>query len=921
MRGKSAHIISHTHWDREWYLPFEKHRFRLVKLMDDLLDILDDDPGFRSFHLDGQTIILEDYLEVRPGRRETLEKHIRDGRIHIGPWYVLQDEFLTSSEANVRNLLYGHKDAAAFGRVSKLGYFPDSFGNMGQAAQILRQADIGTAVFGRGVTPTGFNNSVEHSVNYESPYSEMLWQSPDGSQVLGILFANWYSNGNEVPVREAEAKAYWQERLAAAEQFASTPHLLFMNGCDHQPVQKDLPQALAEAARLFPEVSFVHSSFDEYIASVNEHLPRQLQIVKGELRSQRTHGWGTLVNTASSRVYLKQANERGQTLLEKVAEPLAAFAYLSGKEFPHHWFEYGWKTLMKNHPHDSICGCSVDEVHREMMIRFEKSRQVAESIAEQSVEHMEKLIDTSVFERYGESSLPLVVWNTTGWRRSGVVRVRLDVERVYFRDGIGFDEMRRRIKHLSLGPRRLVDVRGNAVPCTVKDLGIRFGYDLPDDKFRQPYFARAVELEFEAVDVPALGHTAYAWVEAAESGEAEEIGGLLTAERTMENEHIRVHIADNGTLEVTEKYGGYTFTGLGVYENTGDVGNEYMYKQPAGDEPITTQFQSADIRLIENTPYRASFETVHVLNVPEQADELLERERDELVWFTQRKSRRSKNIVPVKVVTRITLDRHAQGVRITTSFENTAKDHRLRVLFPTGLNGSTHFADSVFEIAERDNEPAPEWKNPSNCHHQHAFVSLYDGRAGLTIANKGLNEYEIVRDGRNTIAVTLLRAVGELGDWGVFPTPEAQCQGPHTLEYMVIPHGGGDPKRSQVYAQAYQFQVPWTAVQSGVHGGTVPAEHSWLQWSGETLAWSAFKVSEQTGDLIARWFNTGAEDEVLEVRPQFPCKTVYASDVLERRKGTADSAVPAVTGGGNIVRLPVRGFEIVTLSMEMDAQR
>ena len=208
---KTAHIISHTHWDREWYLPYETHHMMLIKTMDTLLDTFEKDPNFKYYHLDGQTVLLEDYLEVRPDRKELLEKVIKEGRLNIGPWYVLQDEFLTSSEANVRNLQYGHKDSKKYGvEPCKVGYFPDSFGNIGQAPQILKQAGIDAAAFGRGVKPTGFNNEVSADDKFESPYSEMYWESPDGSKVLGILFANGYCNGMEVPVDEKEAKEYWE---------------------------------------------------------------------------------------------------------------------------------------------------------------------------------------------------------------------------------------------------------------------------------------------------------------------------------------------------------------------------------------------------------------------------------------------------------------------------------------------------------------------------------------------------------------------------------------------------------------------------------------------------------------------------------------------------------------------------------------
>lgn len=243
---------------------------------------------------------------------------------------MLQDEFLTSGEANLRNLLIGHMDARPFELISKTGYFPDSFGNMGQAPRILQQAGITNAIFGRGVKPTGFNNGVSENDTYESPYSEMIWRSPDGSEVLGVLFANWYCNGMEVPADPAAAKAYWDKNLADAGKFASTPHLLFMNCCDHQPIQTDLSEAIRTASSLYPDVEFVHSNFDDFLKALEGSLPGDLVTVEGELRSQHTDGWGTLVNTASSRVYLKQLNQSGQTLLEKVAEPLAAFAALAG---------------------------------------------------------------------------------------------------------------------------------------------------------------------------------------------------------------------------------------------------------------------------------------------------------------------------------------------------------------------------------------------------------------------------------------------------------------------------------------------------------------------------------------------------------------------------------------------------------------
>ena len=216
-----------------------------------------------------------------------------------------------------------------------LGYFPDTFGNMGQAPQMMLDAGIETVAFGRGVKTTGFNNVVVDE-EYATQYSEMFWEGADGSKILSILFANWYSNGNEIPTDKQEAKAFWDQKLADVEKFASTSHLLMMNGVDHQPVQKDVTEAIRLANELYPDYHFIHSNFDDYMKAVKEEVEEaKIGSVKGELTSQETDGWYTLTNTASSRIYLKQFNTKVQNKLENIVEPLATLAAFTSKAYPH----------------------------------------------------------------------------------------------------------------------------------------------------------------------------------------------------------------------------------------------------------------------------------------------------------------------------------------------------------------------------------------------------------------------------------------------------------------------------------------------------------------------------------------------------------------------------------------------------------
>ncbi|NUU59040.1 alpha-mannosidase [Paenibacillus agri] len=905
-KKRTAHIVSHTHWDREWYLPYEKHHVRLIQLVDALLEKLDEGSAFKSFYLDGQTIILEDYLQVRPENKEKLEHYIREGRILIGPWYILQDAFLTSSEANVRNMQIGHQDAEKFGTPSKIGYFPDTFGLTGQIPQLMLQSGISNAFFGRGVKPTGFNNTVSDG-DYESSYSELIWEGPDGSKILGILFANWYSNGNEVPVEEGAAKEFWDRKLADAEKYASTSELLYMNGCDHQPLQTDLPEAIETAKALYPDTEFVHSNFPDYLDALKDSLKDELSSVKGELRSQRTDGWGTLVNTASARVYLKQMNQKGQTILEKVAEPLASIAQLAGQSYPHHLFTYAWKTLMQNHPHDSICGCSVDEVHREMVTRFDKSRHVAESIVEDSGRFIAEAVDTSGYSKFGNDAVPFVVTNTTGWNRTGTVSVELDAARLYLREGFSLEETARRMQEVSLDGHQLVNENGIAVSYTIEDLGLSFGYDLPDNQFRQPYSCRKIKLTFEASDVPALGLRTYAWVKSAEPAPA--VVSLLKGARVLENDGIKVEIADDGSFTLHDKNNNTSYNDLGVYENTGDIGNEYMYRQPDGETPLTTKGLQAGIRVLEDTSFRAAIEIVHDWEIPASADELLDAEQRALVYYPERKAQRSRETVTLKLRTVLSLERKGKGLSIESTINNNAKDHRVRMLFPTDLVTDVHHADSMFEIATRDNVPASEWLNPSNTQHQQNFVDVSGDQAGLTVANLGLNEYEILRDGRNTVAVTLLRSVGELGDWGWFPTPEAQCLGEHTVQLQLIPHSG-DGIASGAYTEAYQFQVPWTVLQTGVHEGKLASGYTPFQWKGTAAAFSSLKMNEKTGDLLVRWYNMAEQPVELALDVLVPHEHLYETNILEER--TAPLADP----GHRPYSLEIRPYGIATYGIK-----
>lgn len=913
MMKTTVHIISHSHWDREWYQSFETHRMKLIELVDNILDKAENDPEFGGFFLDGQVIAIDDYLEIRPEKRAQVEKCIREGKIQTGPWYILQDEFLTSGEACVRNLQVGMQEAEQYGAVGNVGYFPDAFGNAGQMPQVLKQAGMEAVVFGRGVKPIGPNNEVTGG-QYESTYSEMMWESPDGTKLPGILFANWYNNGVEIPVDEAEAKVYWDKKLADARKFAATHQLLLMNGCDHQPLQKNITEAIRVARKLYPDIEFIHSDFKKYVEAMEKEISENFSTVKGELTSQETDGRWTLANTASSWIGLKQDNRAGETALERKAEPAAAMAQVFGKTYPEDQMTYSWKKLMQNHPHDSICGCSVDEVNEEMKTRFAKSRQVADAIYEESVEYLTNKVNTAALPGDGEK-IPFVVWNTSGVAKTQVVEKEIHVFRDYnlfVWDGYEAAEQ------VELPAMVLRDADGNEVPAKIADAGIAFGYDLPDDRFRQPYMAKKVRVTFEA-EVLALGYRTY-YLETAE--QLQNVDVVSGDANVLENDVMKVVVNEDGSYSLLDKKTGRTYENLGCYEDTGDMGNEYIYIQDTGKQVISTKGRKAEVSCVERNAFRTVVEIRHKMMVPSGMGEELQRQREMCIDPYTRVAKRSFELVEMDVKTVLTLEKSAKGLRVATTICNQAKDHRVRVIFPTGLHASTHMADSAFEVVRRNNRHNDTWTNPCGCERQQCFAAMEDEKGGLLVANRGLYEYEILEEQENAIAVTLLRCVAEMGDWGYFPTPKAQQLGTFCLEFEVVPYAAGET--GTAFEEGYAFQQDLTVTQAGLERaflrkpgqvkpelieGKLPLEMSFLAFEGNGIHMTAFKKGQKKDDLFVRFVNHMEQGEILSFKKEDWMKEVYRSNVIEEK----DNVLTPDADG--IYHVSLREFEIATFGV------
>jgi alpha-mannosidase len=375
-------VVPHTHWDREWYLPFEQFRLRLGAIVDGVLDTLEQDPSFTSFTLDGQAIVLEDYVEVRPENAGRLQALLDAGRLEVGPSYVLPDEILVGGEALVRNLLLGRRVCRRFGvEPSGAGYLPDSFGHPAQLPQILAGFDIRTLLFSRGMG--------------------------DEIDDVGVVF-RWRAGRAEVvacqmlPHYDNFARLTWhhdaEERVRAIVGYLGEPmrsagqnEIVLANGSDHLPIEPELPEILAGLERTF-NAAFRIGRYDEHTPPSSE-----LPVHEGELVGSRLQNILRGVNSA--RIYLKQANERAERRLVSIETAAALRTLRDDAPYPAADLRLAWRDLLRNHPHDSICGCSCDEVHRDMLVRYEQLDRTLDYVGQQALGVGGALVNTLPFRR------------------------------------------------------------------------------------------------------------------------------------------------------------------------------------------------------------------------------------------------------------------------------------------------------------------------------------------------------------------------------------------------------------------------------------------------------------------------------------------------------------------------------------------
>ncbi len=947
--ARLAFIVSHTHWDREWYLPFRRFRVHLVEVVRQVLDALEKGGEFRHFLLDGQAIVLEDHLAIRPEDEERIRALARAGKLSIGPWYVLPDWFLVSGEAIVRNLLIGHQACGRFGPVQKVGYMPDSFGHVAQIPQILRRAGIESFVYSRG------NDDAADACG-----GEYRWEAPDGSDVLavnqyrgydaaaGLGFDSYWAAHTRRAVDPALAVEKVRSLFEGMAARSTGDVRLLCNGGDHLPPQQDFDAVIGALRAAFPRTEFRHTGLTDFVHAV-QRAGTATARYRGELRGGKDQF--ILSGVWSARTYLKQLNDEAENLLERYVEPVSAYLHFRhGKPYPAGALADAWRLLLQNHPHDSICGCSTDEVHREMVPRFAGVVDTAEQLL---TDQMVDLVPTFAADPAGDAAIVLAVMNPLAVVRSEVV------ERLVVVGPPGVDPERL----------ELVDGAGRAVPFAVtrawwveRFWGIDYRTAPWGERqgalfasYREEFAKRILrrgpgagkndqflEIRFLARDLPALGHAVYrlrqraAGSLAAHDPPPTAHGAPLTADRTpltadgrrltategpltadgrrltadLENSHVLVRLHANGTFDVTHKITGRVFESLNLLTDTEDVGDEYDYSPAPESETVTAAGSPGTVRVVESGDLLGRLEASFAWRLPES--------------IGRGRKGRARRKVECPVTVRLTLRQGSPLVEVETGIENRARDHRLRALFAAGAATDTVVSDGHFYVNRRPVDIAPhaEWlQPPADTHPQREFSLVEDGRGGLAVLARGLPEIAPVRDaeGRAGFALTLLRAVGWLSRDDLttrrmrnagptLATPDAQCPGTRRFRYALLPYAGHF-LAAGVKEWSERWRTPPLVVQ-GVEDGHVAGGAGLFAFSGESVHVSAIKKHEARDTLVVRLCNLAdaRREAALHFGP--PVAGAWRDGLLE------DRLCDLMMAGGHDVVVELGPHEIATLEIE-----
>jgi len=841
MTTRTVHYVLSTHWDREWYETFQNFRYRLVQLIDRLLEGWQNETLGGPFQTDGQAILLEDYLEVRPEKTAQIHQLVKDGKFKVGPWYAMPDEFLVSGESLVRNLRLGRQIARQFGGVpSNAGFLCDMFGHNSQMPQIFAGFGIRGGFVWRGV------NLIDQRL--------FRWRGADGTEMPTYRFGlrGYCSYAEQVrkadhPQQERtdELVANWLESyLQGDAQLTEVDPILAFDGGDHMEWDPLVYAVLARRLDHSDENLVIkHTHLDTYLEEMLAEADKITPVVEGELREPARYpdavdGQWLIPGVTSSRVWIKQSNAACETALCLWAEPISAFAQATlGIPYPQGFLDVAWKWLLQNHPHDSMCGCSIDAVHEDMAYRFHQAAQIADRLTREA---SRKMI-ASVAGELAPDELRLGVFNPLPRQLSQVSDLALDIPVEW----PGFAEM----TPFEVKPAfRIYNPQGVEIPYQrLSQSNNSTRTRTYDAHFPKAYKVNVVNVSLP-LDLPASGYSTFT-IRAGEAGmpTRHSLGKPLASnDHSMVNENLALKVDPYGTIDLIDLHTGQVYNNLLAFEDCTDIGDGWNFGPVTGDRVYLSSASKTDVALVHNGPYKATFLLRNTMEVPEEFD-----------FSTNQRSTRYTNLI---IDSLVSLRSGTDWVEVETTVCNNVKDHRLRVLFPSGASASTYLADSQFDVVERaialrpDNylyrEPEVETKP------QQSWTAVFDQQRGLAVVSAGLLESAVQDLPQRPIALTLFRSTR----WTINTDgePGGQLQGPLIFKYWIVPLAGA-PSRAHLSELGQRLAaglhtISLAAVDVVRYRSQVPLppQASFLKLEGSAVMTSCRQVGE---GLEVRLFN------------------------------------------------------------------
>ncbi len=788
-------VISHTHWDREWYHAAARFRQRLVPLVDELLDA---GAGTTpSFLLDGQAIVIEDYLAIRPERRTAMADALSSGRLEAGPWYVLADSLIPGAESHVRNLLTGRAILSELGATApRVLYAPDAFGHAAASPRLAEGFDLPVAIVWRGYGGARW------------PAGDSAWWEAEGGErvLLHHLAPDGYEIGASLPPDPDEARRRW-ERLRTTLAPRARLGLAFLpNGADHHALQRDAATAIAALAdAAAPETAVKWTSLAEFaltlVGRARDHdrlrqsgdrdgVTREgpsdavndpLSVVRGELRDSYGYTW-TLQGTFATRAGQKRRAARAERLLVRDVEPWLALSSCATDEGARALLHAAWRTLLRCQPHDTLCGCSIDDVARAMDVRLRSARTQAVGLRALAIGQLVSHDPAVAREERDQWRSTLVVRNAAARARGGVAQVEL----LSFIADVPVGPQSASARTLELAPvmPQSVAIEGGTV--MLQPLRSRTVHDLVESPRSYPD-CDLVERTRALAWLPSQeGYTVRSYDLGGVEPGAVQAGPMIPArggESWLDNGLLRVEILPDGSVDLIAA--GRRLYDIIALETVGDCGDCYTHS-PVGENRLWTRPEG--VRLVADGPLRAAIALDFALRLPAR------RGRDG----------GASRLVKCPVTVELSQDAESPFLRMVVRGRNRAADHRLRLLVRTDVADGEIWADAAFGPVLREHLRVPPedclFEQPPPTAPLHRYVSLYGSDRGVTLFSDGLAEYEAAANG--SVAVTLVRAVGQLSradlpermghaGWPA-ATPLAQSRGRFGGLFGLMLHGARD---------------------------------------------------------------------------------------------------------------------------------